>query len=98
MRSKNPPEDVQKHIEYIKENGSDEFETKHLCKDGNILDVHITITLVNDSYCRKFDKTSEELIGTSFTPLVHEDDIEPTMQDMRDLDRPPYREHDRQVR
>lgn len=48
-------------------------------------------TYVNDAYCRKFGKTREELVGRSFTPLVHEDDLQTTMQAMKDLEHPPYR-------
>ncbi|MFW5730469.1 MAG: PAS domain S-box protein, partial [Desulfonatronovibrionaceae bacterium] len=49
------------------------------------------LTYVNDTYCRTFGKTREELIGQSFTPLVHEDDIEPTLKAMEGLKKPPYR-------
>ncbi|HYO24920.1 MAG TPA: PAS domain S-box protein, partial [Lacipirellulaceae bacterium] len=31
-------------------------------------------TFVNDAYCRSFGGTIEELIGTSFMPLIHPDD------------------------
>ncbi|MCF7935908.1 MAG: PAS domain S-box protein [Synergistales bacterium] len=48
-------------------------------------------TYVNDAYCRTFGKTREELIGHSFAPLVHEEDVGPTLEAMKDLERPPYR-------
>ncbi|MGM0369362.1 MAG: PAS domain S-box protein [Bacillota bacterium] len=48
-------------------------------------------TYVNDSYCETFGKTKEELIGSSFTPLVHEDDIDDTLESMEELESPPYR-------
>jgi PAS domain S-box-containing protein len=48
-------------------------------------------TFVNDAYCRKFNKTREELIGKSFTPLVHEDDLPHTLKAMEKLEVPPYR-------
>ncbi len=46
---------------------------------------------VSPSYCRTFGKTEEELLGTKFTPLVHEDDLEATLGAMDNLYRPPYR-------
>ncbi len=33
-------------------------------------------TFVNDSYCRYFDQTREQLIGTSFFPLIAPEDLE----------------------
>ncbi len=48
-------------------------------------------TYVNDAYCRVFGKSREELIGNTFAPLIHEEDIEPTMEAMKDLERPPFR-------
>ncbi len=48
-------------------------------------------TFVNDAYCVMFGKTREELVGNTFMPLVHEDDIEATMEAMKGLYRPPYR-------
>ncbi|WP_045212680.1 PAS domain-containing hybrid sensor histidine kinase/response regulator [Desulfonatronovibrio magnus] len=48
-------------------------------------------TYVNDAYCNKFGKVREDLLGKSFTPLVHDDDIEPTMEAMKDLYQSPYR-------
>jgi PAS domain S-box-containing protein len=48
-------------------------------------------TYVNETYCKTFGKTQEELIGKTFTPLVHEDDLEPTLKAMENLTKPPYR-------
>ncbi len=48
-------------------------------------------TFVNGAYCRMFGKTKEDLLGTSFQPLIHEDDIEQTMKEMKKLESPPYR-------
>ena len=55
------------------------------------VDSHGHFTYVNDAYCRKFGKTRDDLLGKSFAPLVHEDDIESTMEAMENLYRPPYR-------
>jgi PAS domain S-box-containing protein len=48
-------------------------------------------TFVNEAYCRAFGKTAEELYRTSFHPLVHEDDLEATLEAMKSLEHPPYR-------
>ena len=48
-------------------------------------------TYVNDAYCKAFGKTREDLIGKSFTPLVHEEDIENTKLEMKKLYVPPFR-------
>jgi len=48
-------------------------------------------TYVNDVYCATFGKTREELLGHSFTPLVHPDDLSATLKTMEGLSMPPYR-------
>lgn len=48
-------------------------------------------TYVNDAYCRMFGQTREALLGRSFAPLVHPEDLEATLAAMAKLDRPPYR-------
>jgi len=45
---------------------------------------------VSQTYCDLFGKTSEELIGQRFIPLVHKDDIENTLKEMEKLAIPPY--------
>ncbi|KAB2954641.1 response regulator [Heliorestis acidaminivorans] len=55
------------------------------------VDMENRFTYVNDAYCRTFGKQREELIGSSFAPLVHEADIESTFEAMKDLEKPPYR-------
>ncbi|MBI3799147.1 MAG: PAS domain S-box protein [Deltaproteobacteria bacterium] len=48
-------------------------------------------TFVNDAYGKKFAKQREELIGKTFMPLVHEDDLAATFAVMKGLEVPPYR-------
>jgi len=48
-------------------------------------------TFVNDAYCKKFAKRREDLIGKTFMPLVHEDDLAATTAAMKGLEVPPYR-------
>lgn len=48
-------------------------------------------TFVNDVYCKTFGKKPEELLGKTFMPLVHEEDLAATLEAMKDLDIPPYR-------
>ena len=45
---------------------------------------------VSPSYCRMFGKRKEELLGQSFVPLVHPDDLEITLQRMEELKTPPH--------
>ncbi len=42
-----------------------------------------TLTFVNDAYCRYFDKTREELVGHSYSPLLPEED-RPLMAEVSD--------------
>lgn len=48
------------------------------------------LIFVSQSYCKTFGKTEEELIGKSFTPLVHPDDLQSTLEEMKKLNSPPY--------
>ncbi|MCX6055321.1 MAG: PAS domain S-box protein [Chloroflexi bacterium] len=48
-------------------------------------------TFVNAAYCLMFGKKQDELIGSSFSPLVHPEDLPGTLQAMKDLEKPPYR-------
>ncbi len=43
------PAEIQARIHKIMENGSDRFETKHKCKDGTIIDIVISVTILRDS-------------------------------------------------
>jgi len=45
---------------------------------------------VSPSYCKAFGKKEEELLGQKFLPLVHEEDIGPTLMEMEKLYSPPY--------
>ncbi len=45
---------------------------------------------VSPSYCEKFGKTEDELLGSTFLPLVHSDDREATTRAMENLHRPPF--------
>lgn len=47
-------------------------------------------TFISPSYCRMFGKTEEELLGHSFMPLVHPDDLAVTLERMQDMKTPPY--------
>ena len=48
-------------------------------------------TYVNEAYCRMFGKRREELLGRSFQPLVHPDDLAATLAEMEHLKHAPYR-------
>lgn len=51
------PEDIRAHIEKIMRDGSDRFETKHRRKDGEVLDIEVAVTLMQEEqrlfvFCR----------------------------------------------
>jgi two-component system, cell cycle sensor histidine kinase and response regulator CckA len=48
-------------------------------------------TYANDAYCETFGKRQEELLGKTYIPLVHPDDVDDTMAEMKKLSVPPYR-------
>ncbi|WP_254277127.1 PAS domain S-box protein [Halomonas sp. 3H] len=54
------------------------------------VDTHNRFTFVNDAYCTTFGKSREALIGKTFTPLVHEDDLPHTLSAIDRLKQPPY--------
>jgi len=45
---------------------------------------------VSKTYCDLFGKTEKELLGSTFMPLVHDEDREPTAKAMEALYRPPH--------
>ena len=55
------------------------------------IDKNFRFTYANESFCRVYGKSVEELMGSSFIPLVHKDDIALTLAEMEKLKAPPYR-------
>jgi len=53
-------------------------------------DVDGHILYVNPVYCDLFDKTEKELIGSSYAPLVHPDDLPIVEKAVADLFKPPF--------
>lgn len=47
-------------------------------------------SFVSPSYCRTFGKTEDELLGRSFIPMVHPDDLPTTLERMQALKDPPH--------
>jgi PAS domain S-box-containing protein len=45
---------------------------------------------VSPSYCRLFGKTEAELLGETFTPKIHKDDLAPTLEALESLKQPPH--------
>jgi PAS domain S-box-containing protein len=71
-----------------------EDQTELICR--NLPDG--TLTFVNDSYCRYFGKSREQLIGTSFLPLIPEEQREKVLQQIRTLNKEnPVMTHEHQV-
>lgn len=54
------------------------------------VDLSGKIIFANDAYCEKFGNSRKDLIGSNFQPLVHPDDLEPTLEVMKNLEHPPY--------
>jgi len=86
----NPPS---KHP-YTINPGQDDFDFRQLIENQSDMVVKVDtqgrFLYVSPSYCRTFGKSREELLGTSFMPVVHEDDREATAKAMEALWRPPY--------
>ncbi|MCX6078446.1 MAG: PAS domain S-box protein [Chloroflexi bacterium] len=55
------------------------------------VDAEGRFVFANQAYCTMFGKNLDELIGSSFTPSVHPDELPLTLEAMKDLERPPYR-------
>jgi PAS domain S-box-containing protein len=54
------------------------------------IDTESRFLFVSPSYCEIFGINEADLIGKTFLPLVHKDDLEPTLQAMATLFAPPY--------
>ena len=54
------------------------------------VDGHNRLKYVSPSYCRLFGKTEEELLGSHFLPLIHEEDRQNTLDAMEKLKYPPH--------
>jgi len=55
------------------------------------IDTNGKFLYVSKSYCETFGKSEEQLLGDKFMPLVHEEDREPTLREMENLYKSPYR-------
>lgn len=66
-----------------------------LVESQNDLIVRVTpdgrFTFVNDAYCRVFGRRREELLGRTYMPLVHPDDLPATLAAVKGLEALPYR-------
>lgn len=78
--------------EQIKEN---EEKFRLIVESQNDLVVKVNLDnqfeFVNKAYCNLFGKTQEDLLGRTFTPLVHPEDLPKTLEAMQDLFGPPYK-------
>lgn len=54
------------------------------------VDVEGRFLYVSPTYCEMFGKTEDSLLGNTFMPLVHEDDVAATEEAMKSLFEPPF--------
>jgi PAS domain S-box-containing protein len=74
-----------------------ESEEKYRLLIENQTDLVVKVDLdgrflfVSNTYCKLFGKTMNELIGTSFIPVIHEEDRKSSDDEMKKLYIPPYK-------
>lgn len=57
------------------------------------IDANSVYQFVSQSYCNYFNKTEAELLGKTFLPLVHPDDLQASHLEMEKLKKPPYKSY-----
>ncbi|MCF7794674.1 MAG: PAS domain S-box protein, partial [Candidatus Cloacimonetes bacterium] len=94
QRTKELEEDIAKRIVIEKALSKSEENFKMIVENQVDLLVKVDengrFIFVSPSYCKMFGKSKEELIGKSFTPLVHPEDLEKTQIEMKNLYSRPY--------
>ncbi len=55
------------------------------------VDGNYKFTFVNDAFCKVFGVSKDEIIGQSFIPLVHPEDRDNTLEEMKKLNEKPHR-------
>jgi len=87
--------DITDQKEKLRQLQISEDRYKKLIESQNALIVRINneglLTLVNEAYCSKFGKKRNEILGTSFAPRIHPEDLEKTKETMRNLFTSPYK-------
>ncbi len=72
-----------------------ESRFKSLIESMNYLIVRVNLNgqfiFVNEAFCKKFGKSSDELLGTAFMPLVDPENLQATMEKLKKIKEPPYR-------
>ncbi|MCF7955095.1 MAG: PAS domain S-box protein [Phycisphaerae bacterium] len=99
---KEAEEELRKHRDHLEELVSKrtkelrESEEKYRLLLNNQTDLVVKVDpqgrflFVSPSYCEVFGKTEEELLGNTFMPMVHEDDLEGTLKEMEKVYQHPY--------
>lgn len=74
---------------------SSEEKYRLLVENQNDLVIHFDldkrIQYVNPNYCETFGKTEEQLLGSSFFPLIHEEDRKKVQDSLEQVLKPPHR-------
>ncbi len=89
------PRMFQNILEYSKlKYGNDDSAYRLLLENQNELVVKVDdrgrFLFVSPTYCKLFGMTAQDLTGNNFVPLIHPDDIEPTIEAMRQLEVYPH--------
>jgi PAS domain S-box-containing protein len=78
------------------EKNAEENETKYRFIVENLndlvvkLDANKLLSYVSPKYCKTFGVKEDEILGTSFLPLVHPDDLETVRKSLENLNQPPH--------
>lgn len=54
------------------------------------LDPDNILEYASPSYCQVFEKTEEEIIGKKYQPVLHEDDLAISLEELQKIKNPPY--------
>ena len=55
------------------------------------IDANSVYQFVSQSYCNYFDKTEAELLGKTFLPFIHPEDLQASQLEMEKLKKPPHK-------
>lgn len=81
---------VNTEIEYKKTEERQKLFINHQDNLFVIFNNKMIVTFVNKAYCKTFNLKTEEIIGKSFIPLIHNEDKARVLNSIQGLSSPPY--------